>query len=116
MMILQVDKPSFEFKKKGETFVIEAKNIVGKYVSYQGRPLVRQDKELFYGDLADPYHVYMLIMSEKDSGKADVKIPEKVLVQLLHSEDGKLERQSTANDLSEAFEMAVAWLNRYNRE
>jgi len=116
MMILQGDKPSFEFEKKGETFVIEANNIVGKYVSYQGRPLVRQDKELFYGDLSDAYHVYMLIMSEKDSGKADVQIPEKVLVQLLHSEDGKLERQSTVNDLSEALEVAVAWLDRYNRE
>lgn len=96
--------------------MIEAKNIVGKYVSYQGRPLVRQDKELFYGDLSEPYHVYMLIMSEKTAVKADVKIPEKVLVQLLHSEDGKLERQSTVNDLSEAFEVAVAWLKRYNCE
>ena len=96
--------------------MIEAKNIVGKYVSYQGRPLVRQDNELFFGDLSDKYYVYMLIMSEKTAAKVDVKIPEKVLVQLLQSEDGKLERQSTANDLSEAFEMAVAWLDRYNRE
>ena len=95
--------------------MIEAKDIVGKYLSYQGRPLVRQDKELFYGDLSEEYHVYMLIMSEKDSGKGDVKIPEKVLVQLLHSADGKLEKQNMANDLAEAFECAVAWLDRYNR-
>ena len=95
--------------------MIKAENIKGKYLSYQDRPLVRQEKELFYGDLADEYYAYMFIMSEKDTDKGDVKIPDKVLVQLLHSADGKPEKQNTVDSLSEAFETATAWLERYNR-
>lgn len=95
--------------------MIVEKNIKGKYLSYLGRPLVRQDKELFYGDLSDKYYAYMLIMSEKQSENQDVKIPDKVLVQLLQSADGKLEKQNTVDNLGEAFETATAWLDRYNR-
>lgn len=95
--------------------MIVEKNVRGKYLSYLGRPLVRQDKELFYGDLSDEFYAYMFIMSEKASDKTDVKIPDKVLVQLLHSADGKPEKQNTVDSLSEAFETATAWLDRYNR-
>lgn len=95
--------------------MIEAKNIKGSYLSYQGRPLVRQDNELVLGDLSDTYYVYMLIMSEKPTEFPDVKIPDKVVVQLLQSADGKLEKQNTVDSMTEAFETATAWLERYNR-
>ena len=91
--------------------MIEAKNIEGKYLSYQGRPLVRQENELFLGDLSKDY-VYMLIMSYKDNDKKDTKIADKVMVQLSHGTDPKPEKQTMADGLSDALDTGMAWLER----
>ena len=91
--------------------MIEAKNIEGKYLSYQGRPLVRQENELFLGDLSKDY-VYMLIMSYKDNDKKDTKIADKVMVQLFHGADAKPEKQTMADGLSDALDTGMAWPER----
>ena len=91
--------------------MIKANGISGKYLSYLGRPLVRQDKELYLGDVTKDY-VFMMIMSEKEGISKDVKIPDKVMVQLLHADNPMPEKQSIANGLNEALVTASAWLDR----
>ena len=33
----------------------------GEFLEYKGRPLVRKDNDIYYGDLAEKYHVFILI-------------------------------------------------------
>ena len=94
--------------------MLDAKGVSNdEFIEYKGRPLVRQGDDIYYGDLSDKYHVYMMIMTEKDSGKGSV--PGTVMVQLLDSKTKSPEKQQITNGLAEAFEFADAWLARYNK-
>lgn len=85
--------------------MLKATNIQGKFLEYKGKPLVRQEKEIYYGDMSGKYYVFMMIMSYKN------EIPDKVLVQLLPTDGSqKPEKQRMANGLYDAFETACAWL------
>ena len=84
-----------------------------EFLEYKGKPLVRQGDDIYYGDLSDKYHVFMMIMSDKKSPKADSDVPGTGMVQLLDSQTKKPEKQKITNGLAEAFEFAEAWL-RYN--
>ena len=58
----------------------------------------------------------MMILSEKSSSvKADESVPDNVVVQLINSKDKKIEKQTISRGLSDAFETADAWLERYNK-
>ena len=87
----------------------------GEFLEYKGRPLVRHENDIYYGDLSAKYHVFMMIMSEKDSPKGSCQVPGTILVQLLESATKKPEKQQITNGLAEAFEFADAWLTRYNK-
>lgn len=94
--------------------MIEAKGIEsGEYLEYKGRPLVRKDDEIYYGDISANY-VKMMIMTEKPASKSDETIADLVVVQLFLTGKAFPERQIKANGLSDALETAAAWLDRYN--
>ena len=86
----------------------------GEFLEYKGRPLVRKDDDLYYGDLSE-YYVKMMIMTEKSAGKSDEKIPDNIAVQLFATGKTFPEKQISAKGLSDAFETAAAWLDRYNK-
>ncbi len=97
--------------------MIDAKDVKGSYLEYKGRPLVRQDADIYYGDLADKYHVGMMVMTEKVSPIAEGEsVPDKVVVQLFAKDSKTPEKQTVANGLPDALETAAAWLDRYNKE
>ena len=83
-----------------------------EFLEYKGRPLVRQAKELFYGDMSENYYIYMLIMSEKETPGGVV--PDKIMVQLLDCKTQALKDQKILGGFKEAFEYADAWLERFN--
>ncbi len=94
---------------------MEAIGIEGKYLSYKGKPLVRKGQEIFYGDMADKFYLFMMIMGEKAAAGVSVKIPEKVLVQVISTTDGKnIWKQKMVDSLTEAFDLGCAWLDRAN--
>ena len=85
-----------------------------EYLEYKGRPLVRKDNDIYYGDLSDKYHVFMMIMAEMPSSKG-TEIPATIMVQLMAKESNRPEKQSIAKSLTEALEIADAWLERDNK-
>ena len=95
--------------------MLKAEGIKGGYLEYKGRPLVRQDNDIYYGDLSDKYHVYMMIMTEVPSGTGTEEIPDKIMVQLLPQGKKMPEKQTVANGITDALETADAWLERYNK-
>ena len=86
-----------------------------EYLEYKGRPLVRHEDEIYYGDLSDKYYVFMMIMTYKKASNDKGEIPDKIMIQLLNSETKIPEKQKVINGLTEAFEFANAWLDRSNK-
>ena len=85
-----------------------------EFLEYKGRPLVRKDNDIYYGDLSDKYHVFMMIMAEVPSSKG-IEIPATVMVQLLAKDSSRPEKQTVSKSLTDALETASAWLDRYNK-
>lgn len=94
--------------------MLKAEGVVGNYLEYKGRPLVRQESDIYYGDLSENYHVCMMIMTEKPSSKADETVPDKIVVQLFAKDAKAPEKQVIASGLADALDTADAWLERYN--
>jgi len=86
----------------------------GEFLEYKGRPLVRKGNDIYYGDLSDNYHAFMMIMAEVPSAKG-VDVPAMILVQVRAKDSTKPERQTTSKSLAEALEIADAWLEKYNK-
>ena len=87
------------------------KQVEGKYLQYQGKPLVREDNTIIYGDLNhDPFVLVLEIMSYNEEGGE--KVPDKILVQILDSKDPNNVIQSgQKNGLHDAFSLGVTWLD-----
>lgn len=85
-----------------------------EFLEYKGRPLVRKDDDIYYGDLS-AYYVKMMIMTEKPSSKSEEMLPGQIVMQLFAPGKPFPEKQISAKGLSDAFETAAAWLDRYNK-
>lgn len=85
-----------------------------EYLEYKGRPLVRKDNDIYYGDLSEDFHVFMMIMAEVPSAKG-VDVPATVMIQMLAKDDPKPVKQAVYKTLTEALETASIWLDRYNK-
>jgi hypothetical protein len=81
-----------------------------EFLEYKGRPLVRKDDEIYYGDISASY-VKMMIMNEKIA-KNEETIPVSIVVQLFKPGNSFPVKQFVANGLSDAFETASVWLDR----
>ena len=86
----------------------------GEFLEYKGRPLVRKDDDIYYGDLSAKYHVFMMIMAEKPTAK-NVDVPTTIMVQLMAKDAKSPEKQAISKSFADALETASAWLDRYNR-
>ena len=90
--------------------------IKGKVLEYKGKPRVRQDNELYYGNMSDKFILFLMIMSEKEDEKTKATVPGKVMVQIIPTDGSqKVEKQGMANGLYEALDLGSAWLERANR-
>ena len=85
-----------------------------EFLEYKGRPLVRKDDEIIYGDLSDKYHVFMMIMAEAPTSKG-IEVPSMIMVQLMPREGKTPEKQIISKSLSDALDTADIWLDRYNK-
>ena len=82
----------------------------GEYLEYKGRPLVRHDSDIYYGDMSAKYHVHMIIMSEKEI--KGTMVPDKIVVQLIPNGSMMPEKNIMSASLVDALETADAWLER----
>ena len=84
-----------------------------EFIEYKGRPLVRQGDDIYYGDMADKYYIYMMIMNETETENGT--LPTQIMVQLLDSNTKSPKEQKILSGFKDAFDFADAWLERYNR-
>lgn len=87
---------------------MEMKKLDGTYLTYQGKPLVREKNSFCYGDMHDPAVLFLIVLTNKKFG--DAEIPDRVLIQLLNTKDRSLLKQGEKNGLFQALETGLVWL------
>ena len=88
-------------------------------LTYKGRPLVRSKNEIYYGNLNDPYVIFMQILTTKEEN--GVQVADKVHVVLMSTDASKplperVVRQSAKNGLYSALDIGNIWLERALKE
>lgn len=92
-----------------------AKAEKSKFLTYKGKPLVRKDNVLYYGDMSDPFVIMLQINSTKEFN--DIKLADKVTVQLINTDPNvsvreKIVKKSEKNGLYNAMDIGSIWLER----
>ena len=85
------------------------------FLTYKDKPLVRKGKEIYYGDMSEPFVVKFTILSTKKDG--DNEIPDSVKVQLLKSdtelnEKDRIVKETTKTSMFDALDFGFVWLQR----
>ena len=84
-------------------------------LTYKGKTLVRKDKMLYYGSMADKYVIMLQILDTKSEN--DLELATKVSVQLqltdpsVKSKD-RIVKKTETGGLYEAMDIAAIWLDR----
>lgn len=85
------------------------------FLTYKGKPLVRNGNTIYYGDMNDDYVIMMRIFSSKEFGDTD--LASKVSVQLVNTDPNvsikeKIVKTSEKKGLYAAMDIADIWLTR----
>ena len=88
----------------------DKKKVEGKYLMYQGKPLVREEDTVIYGDLNnDPCVLVLEIMSYKEVDGN--QLPDKIFIQIIDSKDpNKVIKQGKKQGMHDAFSLGLTWL------
>lgn len=85
------------------------------FLTYKGKPLVRNGNTVYYGNMADPFVVMLQIKSSKEI--KDISVSEDVLVQLLSTDPDlrpkdKIIKKSEKKGFYTALDLGAVWLER----
>ena len=88
-------------------------------LTYKGLPLVRCNNEVYLGNPADPFLIYVQILNTKKENGVDVA--DKVHVVLMSTDTTKplperIAKQSSKNGLYAGLEIGYMWLERALKE
>ena len=84
--------------------------VKGKYLYYKNKPLVREKDTICYGDFTEKCVLVFEIMSYVEN--EGVKVPGKILIQVISSADGKILKQSDKEGMFEAFNYGMFWYEK----
>ena len=86
-----------------------------KFLTYKGKPLVRNGNTIYYGDPSENYVIMMQIMEKTKVGDLDVASKVKIYKMATDEKLNPVEaiiKQSEKSSLYEALDIAYAWLSR----
>lgn len=90
-----------------------------KFFLYKGKPLVRKDNILYYGNFSDEFVAMLTIESCTDF--FDIKISDKIFLQLISTDpnaaiEDVVVKHTVKNSLYEALDVAEIWIERYTKK
>lgn len=85
------------------------------FLTYKGKPLVRNGNTLYYGHMSDDFVIMMTIGSTKKEG--ELEIADKVTISLINTDPtvrpkDKIVKKSEKNGLWAAMDIGSIWLER----
>ncbi len=92
-----------------------AEKVKNDFLTYKGKPLVRNGDTIYYGNMSDDYVIMMRITSKKEFEGLDLAA--KVTVQLLKTDPDasakeRIVKTSEKKGLFAAMDIAEIWLDR----
>ncbi len=86
-----------------------------EFLTYKGKPLVRNGNTVYYGDMSEKYVIMIQIMSTKKEG--ELEMADKLLVQLLDTNSDlrpreRIIKKSEKTSFYDAMDVGHAWLER----
>ena len=84
--------------------------VKGSYLYYKNKPLVREKDTICYGDFSEKCVLLFEIMSYEDS--EGVRVPGKILIQILDSKTGQILKQADKVGMHEAFTYGMFWYEK----
>lgn len=86
-----------------------------KFLEYKGKPLVRSNNTIYYGDMNDPYVVCLNIKNSEDL--KDIKLAGDVTIQLINTDEtvapkDRIIKKSEKKGLFNALDLGATWLER----
>ncbi len=85
-------------------------------MTYKGRPVVRDERKLYFGE---PYNPFIVVLTILETAKAnDTDMPTRILVQLQSTDPSlamtsdKIIREVERKNLYDALEIGSIWLER----
>ncbi len=81
---------------------------------YKNYPIVRKENEIYFGYMSDPYVVYLKI--EQAQKQQDLIVSKSIKIYQMSTdlEHPDIKKQAERDNLYEALDVALAWLNRAN--
>ena len=84
-----------------------------EFLTYKGKPLVRNDKMIYYGDMADSHVCMLQIMTTKDSDS--IELSDSIMIQLVLTDPSvspmdRIVKKATKQGIFNAMEIASIWL------
>ena len=85
------------------------------FLTYRGKPIVRKDNVIYYGNMSDKYVIMLQIVSTKKVN--DLDVADKVLVQLMYTDPelrtrDRVVKKSEKIGLYNAMDIGSIWLER----
>ncbi|MBR2371097.1 MAG: hypothetical protein IKA82_03645 [Clostridia bacterium] len=85
--------------------------VSGSYLEYKGKPLVREENTIVYGDMSEKYVLILEIMSYKEYNGS--KVPGKIFIQVVNSQDSSdVFKEGQKDDIYQALDIGIIWLDR----
>ncbi len=86
-----------------------------KFLTYKGRPLVRNGNTIYYGNMSDKYVIMMQVMSTKKVD--DLELADKIIIQLMYTDPDiktrdRVVKKSEKHGLYNAMDIGSIWLER----
>ena len=88
--------------------------VKGKYLYYKNKPLVREKDTICYGDFTEKCVLIFEIMSYVEN--EGLKVPGKILIQVIDTANGSILKQGDKEGLFEAFNYGMFWYEKYLSE
>ena len=105
--------------------ILSDPSLKDKFTLYRGKPLVRSNNLICYGDMKDKYILFIMILTTKKletpDPKAAPEVPDMVLVQILDTDKSKpaherVVKQFEKNGLYDAMDIGIIWLEKFNAD
>lgn len=86
------------------------------FLTYKGKPLVRNGNTIYYGNMSDPYVLCLTVQSTRDNG--NIEISDNVLIQVINTDPTivnpaeKVVKKTEKKGLFNALDLGVVWLER----
>ena len=83
------------------------------FLTFKGKPLVRNGNIVFYGDMSEKFVIKFEILSSHKEG--DLDVADKIKISLIKNDSEKLDnvvKSTEKNGFAEAMHFADTWLER----